>query len=152
VYLCFTFFLLLSLPPIESEPWLFLFFYLQKEKTIGYSQLANPLGDQGDYLPLNPSDPISVCTSKACADNPDKCYRPTKMAPVFHPKEISGAVHTYPVSGVSINQEVGGTRSSSVVYKVDSDEVAGEEGEGEVGVVRVDRYVWQEDRKPLVVR
>ena len=49
------------------------------------------------------------------------------MAPVFHPKDISGAVHVYPVSGVSIAQEVGGTRSSSVVYKVDSDEVAGEE-------------------------
>ena len=47
------------------------------------------------------------------------------MAPVVHPKEISSSVHIFPVSGVSIPQEVGGTRSSSVVYKVDSDEVAG---------------------------
>lgn len=47
------------------------------------------------------------------------------MAPVKHPKEISGEVGSFPVSGVSIAQEVGKTESSSVIYKVDSDELAG---------------------------
>lgn len=101
---------------------------LQGEQTIGYSLLANLLGHPGTSLPLSPCDPISVCTSKTCDKNPEKCYRPTKTAPVVHVEEISEKVHGYSVSGVSVPQETG-VQSDNVVYRgFESEDAAGISG------------------------
>lgn len=96
-----------------------------KKETIGYSLLANLLGHSGENLPLSPSDPISVCISRTCGDHPDKCYRPTKLAPVVHADDISDKVHGYSVSGASVVQETG-VKSDNVVYRgFESEDAAG---------------------------
>lgn len=98
---------------------------LQNEQTIGYSLLANLLGHPGNELPLSPCDPISVCTSKTCGNNPEKCYHSTKLARVVHSEDISEKVHGYSVSGVSVVQETG-IQSDNVVYRgFEIDDAAG---------------------------
>ena len=75
-------------------------------------------------MPMAPWDPVSVCTGTTCDDNPDKCFRPTRLAPVLHPGDISKRVNTYCVSGVSVPHEAS-SKPANVYYGVGSEDSTG---------------------------
>ncbi len=84
-------------------------------------------------MPVSPWDPVSLCPGNACADNPDKCFRPTHLAPILHEGDISLETRPYMVSGVSVTQEA--SNKPDNVYHWYGDVSEDATGTGEIGKI-----------------
>ena len=92
-------------------------------QSIGYSLPANLLGSPGQDIPVPPWESASICTGKSCGLHPDKCYKPTRLAPVLHRDEVSEQVKPYSISGVSITQEAS-SKPANVFLGISGDDAA----------------------------